>query len=96
MSQASIPGTYIRYAEHEFGEEYDTLSISVLNLSAKQYKIVRRWKYERVGEAPSYQLIVSSAIWNDRFLEDMESGDLISFDSTKNCLFIGTIKYDKL
>lgn len=96
MYRAFIPGTYTRHSTHEFGEEYDTLSISLLNSAVNQYQITRRWKYERLHESASYQLSSSSGFLKNKVLEDTESGDLISFDEGEHCLFIGTIKYVKL
>ncbi|OSZ77193.1 hypothetical protein CAP36_12325 [Chitinophagaceae bacterium IBVUCB2] len=98
LIQEFIPGTYIRFSSHELGKEHDTLTISVQNENATQYKITRRWKYERTGEAPEYQLIKTAGIYRDteNLLEDMDTGDLYSFDLKQNCLFIGTIKYQML
>lgn len=98
LLQEFIPGTYIRFSSHELGQEYDTLTISLQNESASQYKITRRWKYERTGEEPEYQLITTAGIYDakESIMEDTETGDLISFDPKQNCLFIGTIKYQKL
>ena len=98
LLQEFIPGTYIRYSSHELGKEYDTLTISVQNKRANQFKIIRRWKYERIGEQPEYQLITTAGIYDvkESIMEDMETGDLLSFDPKQNCLFIGTTKYQKL
>jgi hypothetical protein len=98
LLQEFIPGTYIRYSDHEFGSEYDTVTISLQNKNASQFTISRRWKYERTGEAPEYQLTITAGIYDvgKGIMEDMETGDLISFDPKQNCLFIGTIKYKKL
>lgn len=98
LLQEFIPGTYIRFSSHELGKEYDTLNISLQNPSANQYKIIRRWKYERTSEQPEYQLITTAGIYDaeESIMEDMDTGDLISFDPKHNCLFIGTTKYQKL
>ena len=98
MIQEFIPGTYIRFSSHEFGQEYDTVAISVLNVSANEYAITRRWRYERTDEIPHYELTTSSGIYypDKKVLQDLESGDLLSFDVKEKCLFIGTTKYKKL
>jgi hypothetical protein len=98
MIQEFIPGTYIRFSSHEFGSEYDTVSISVLNISANEYGITRRWKYERIGLPPHYELTNSSGIYypREKVLQDLESGDMITFGVKEKCLFIGTTKYQKL
>ncbi|MEO7982567.1 MAG: hypothetical protein ABI688_00670 [Bacteroidota bacterium] len=46
--QEFIPGTYIRFSTQEFGTEYDTLVISLQNQTVNVYRILRKWKYERV------------------------------------------------
>lgn len=98
MIQEFIPGTYIRFSTHEYRKEYDTLAISILNAAANEYTITRRWRYERTDEKPNYQLITRAGIYypDDNILEDMESGDLLTFDPKQSCLFIGTLKYQKL
>ena len=98
MIQEFIPGTYIRFSSHEFGKEYDTLAITLLNATANEYNITRRWRYERTDLPSNYQLIITAGIYypKDNILEDMESGDLLTFDPNQNCLFIGTLKYQKL
>jgi len=98
MIQEFIPGTYIRSSSHEFGSENDTVSISVLNASANEYTITRRWRYERTELPPTYQLTTSAGIYypDEKVLQDLESGDLLSFDVKEECLFIGTTKYKKL
>lgn len=96
LTLASIPGTYIRYAQHEFGSEYDTVTLTQQNSSANQYQITRRWKYERTGEAPEYTKTVTSGIYDARnsVLHDTETGDVITFG--QKIIFIGTTKYEKL
>ena len=98
MIQEFIPGTYIRFSSHEFGKEYDTLVIALLNITANEYTITRRWRYEKTDSTPNYQLITTAGIYypEDKVLEDIESGDLLTFDPKQSCLFIGTLKYQKL
>jgi hypothetical protein len=98
----SIPGTYTRFSEHEFGKEYDTLVIVVQNKSANEYKILRKWKYERVLDdeqlAPEYKHTETSGIYNakNRIIEETQTGDIISFDPARNILFAGATQYKKL
>ena len=97
-----IPGTYIRFSQHEYGTEYDTIAISLQNNSAKGYKIVRKWKYERVLDSqpvePEYKRVTTAAIYStkNKFLRETETGDIYSFDTKENLLFNGPIKYKKL
>ena len=97
-----IPGTYIRFSIHEFGKEYDTLVISLQNASANEYKIVRRWKYERMIDGkvmePEYKIKVTTAIYEvgGKVLREGVTGKIYSIDPDKNCLFTGPVKFQKL
>jgi hypothetical protein len=97
-----IPGTYTRSAEHEFGAEHDTVIISLQNSAANEFKLVRKWKYERVLDGkrlePEYKNTSTSAIFNtdSKLLQETETADTYSFDSKQKAMFAGTTKYVKL
>ncbi|MEI9945834.1 MAG: hypothetical protein WDN26_16635 [Chitinophagaceae bacterium] len=97
-----IPGTYSRFAQHEFGKEYDTVIISLLNKVADQYQITRKWKYERVLDGqlidPEYKVSKSTGFYDlkRRYLRDNESGEVYSFDVKNKILLNGSVKYQKL
>lgn len=97
-----IPGTYIRFSQHEFGIEYDTLVISLQNKSALEYKIFRKWKYERVLDGvrsePEYKRSFTSGIYNGEqgLLRENETGDIYTFDVKQKALFNGPVKYQKI
>jgi hypothetical protein len=97
-----IPGTYIRFSQHEFGTEHDTLVISVQNANAHQYKIERRWKYERMLDGnkldPEYKQTTISAIYNEKsnLMEETSTGSNYSFNIGKKILFAGTTEYKKI
>lgn len=97
-----IPGTYIRLSLHEFGTEYDTLLITLQNKSANEYRIIRKWKYERVVDGkriePEYKRTITSGVYNSthKLLQENETGDIYSFDIKQKTLFNGPIKYQKL
>ncbi|HEX8316242.1 MAG TPA: hypothetical protein VF609_14670 [Flavisolibacter sp.] len=98
----NLEGAYIRYAEHEFGKEWDTLVIKKTGASRNGYHVVRRWKYERVLDSkvltPEYKRMKTSI----QFLEDEglfveeESGIRYSFNNNKNELLAGTTIYKKI
>lgn len=94
-----IPGTYTRISEHEFGKEYDTLFISEIG---GQFKIQRKWKYERVldgvAQGPEYKQENTTAVYDNKhhLLNENETGNTISFDQQEGVLFIGPTKYNKL
>lgn len=100
--QSFIPGTYIRFSEHEFGREYDTLIISLQSSSANEYRIVRRWKYERQMDGhrlvPEYKIKVSVAIFDpgQKLLQETRTGRIYTVDVKSGNLFSGAVKYKKL
>jgi hypothetical protein len=100
--QKFIPGMYTRFSVHEFGKEYDTLVISLQNASANEYRMVRRWKYERMihGKVmePEYKIKVTTAIYDveGKVLREAVTGKIYSIDPGNNCLFNGPVKFQKL
>lgn len=97
-----IPGTYIRFSQHEFGTEYDTLVISFQNKTVHEYQILRKWKYERILDGkviePEYKKHFTTAVYDSetKLLRETETGKTYSFDKQNKLLFNGTIKYKKL
>lgn len=100
--KAFMPGTYIRFSQHEFGSEWDTLTISVQNETANEYIILRRWRYERILDGkpikPDYKNQTTTAVYdkNAKKLKTAETGESYSFDLKQKLLFSGTTKYQKL
>ena len=100
--QTFIPGTYIRFSQHEYGTEYDTLVITPQSRTANEYKILRKWKYERVLDGspiePEYKRLTTSGIYSTKhkLLQETETGDMFSFDVRGKLLFNGPTKYQKL
>lgn len=97
--QEFIPGVYIRFSQHEFGTEYDTLHITVSN---DQFSILRKWKYERILDGvaiePEYKKQTATGRYdadNGLLLEE-ETGSTYSFDLKNKILLNGTVKYKKL
>ena len=97
-----IPGVYTRFSQHEFGTEYDTLVITLQNNAANEYKILRKWKYERVVDGqkikPEYKRSFTCGVYNSahKILRENETGDIYSFDVKQKILFNGPVKYQKL
>jgi len=100
--ESFIPGTYIRFSVHEYGTEYDTVVITLQNQSAQEYKILRKWKYERVIDGtpiePDYKRLITTGIYKSRqkVMQENETGESYSFDVKEGALFIGSTKYKKL
>ena len=97
-----IPGTFIRFSKNEFGKLYDTLTISLQNSAANEYKIVHKSNYERMVDGnkliPEYRKKENSAIYDPvhKFLQETNTGKIYSIDVKGNCLFNGPNKYQKL
>jgi uncharacterized protein YcfL len=97
-----IPGTYIRNAETEFGKAYDTLLITLQNKSASEYKIQRRWRYDRVLDgkpvAPEYKVSETSGLYDSekKVLQETETLEFFTFDVKNKILFNGANKFTKI
>jgi hypothetical protein len=97
-----IPGTYIRSAHTEFGKEYDTLTISLQNKPANEYKIQRRWKYDRVLDGkpiePEYKVTETSGLYDGekKILQETETLEFFTFDIEKKLIFNGANKFTKI
>lgn len=97
-----IPGTYIRNAETEFGKAYDTLVITMQNKSANEFKIQRKWRYERVLDGkpipPEYKVTETSGIYDGdkKQLQETETLEFFTFDAENKLLFNGANKFTKI
>lgn len=97
-----IPGTYIRIAQTEFGKAYDTLVITLQNKSANEYKIQRRWKYDRVLDGkpiePEYKITETSGLYDSekKLLQETETLEFFSFDTKSKLMFNGANKFNKI
>lgn len=100
--KAFIPGTYIRTAQTEFGNAYDTLVITLQNKSANEYKIQRRWKYDRVLDGklqePEYKITETSGLYDGekKLLQETETLEFFSFDTKNKLMFNGANKFTKI
>ncbi len=98
----SIPGTYIRSTQHEYGTEHDTVVIILQNETVNEYKLTRRWKYERVLDGkpiePEYKSTSTTAVYDAKagMLKETETGDGYTFDTKEKVMFAGSTKYQKL
>lgn len=97
-----IPGTYIRSGQNEFGKEYDTLVVSVQNKTANEYKIQRRWRYDRVLDGkpiePEYKLTETTGIYDaeSKSLKETETLETMTFNIDKKVLLKGTNTFTKI
>lgn len=97
-----IPGTYTRYSQSEFGESYDTIVITLKNESAREYKIINRWRYDRVLDgkpiASEFKVKESSGIFypEHHFLQESQTLMLFTFDTKKNLMYCGTGSFTKI
>ena len=99
---ATLSGTYVRYSEHEFGKEWDTLVVAKQTASERSYAITRRWKYERVLDGrtltPEYKLQKTTGqfLAKESMLVEEESGLRYQFNAKKNELLAGATIYKKI
>lgn len=97
-----IPGIYTRNAETEFGKAYDTLVISLQNKSANEYKILRKWRYDRVLDGkpipPEYKVTETSGIYDadKKQLQETETFEFFTFDVENKLLYNGANKFTKI
>lgn len=97
-----IPGTYIRSSQTEFGKEYDTLVITLQSKSANEFKIQRRWKYDRVLDGkpldPEYKVTETTGLYDGekKTLQETETLEFFTLDMEKKLLFNGTNKFTKI
>ena len=91
---------YLRFAEHEFGSEWDTLTIQHATGDRGDFRVTRRWKYERVldGQAisPEYKVAASVVQAGSNGLLQDETGLSYSYDEKKKILVVGTTDYQKI
>lgn len=97
-----IPGVYTRESAGEFGKSYDTLVITMQNKAASQFKIVRRWRYDRVldGKAiePEYKITETSGVFDaaSKSLHESETLEAFTFDAKKKLLYEGANQFIKI
>lgn len=97
-----LDGVYIRYADHQYGKEWDTLALRKTDASASRYLITRRWNYVRILDgkvlAPEYKKEATTANYleYEALLVDEESGIYYSYNSRRKELMAGTTTYKKI
>jgi hypothetical protein len=101
-TSVNLEGVYIRYGEHEYGKEWDTLAIHKQDASSDRYLITRRWKYERMLDeqvlTPEYKRTKTAIQFLDKeglFVEE-ETGIRYSYNNSRNELLAGTTIYKKI
>lgn len=98
----SVPGIYTRYSEHEFGFEFDTLLIEMVNKEDQYFTIERRWKYQRVLDGKSLTPVLKLIQNTGRYLPESkqlrinETGEYYYFNLKQKTILTGSIQYQKL
>ena len=94
----SFEGTYLRYAIHELGREWDTIIIK--GSQTDIYSVTRKWKYERVLDgktiAPEYKLVHTTAIRLRKEAQLIEKESGLKYHLDKGTLHVGETVYQKL
>jgi hypothetical protein len=95
-----IPGTYVRMVTNEFSVGLDTLVIGAVN--QHMYTIIHKGSYRRIKENALLPVQRLSENWtatydeNKKVLVESKRGKIISFDPSKNILFVGSSLYKKI
>lgn len=97
-----IPGTYVRFSDHEMRKEYDTIKIDVISETGNNYSLVRSSSFQRKLDGKEFPLEYTKEEWtavydeNKRVLNETRKGKVISFVPEKSILLVGTTEYKKL
>lgn len=95
-----IPGTYVREVKNEFSVGNDTLAIGAVNQVT--YFIIHKGSYHRIKDGKLLPIKSISENWsasydeNKKILMESKRGKIISFDPSKNILFVGGSQYKKI
>lgn len=90
-------GTYIRFAKHEFGTEYDTLCI--YQQTGQRYIVERKWQYIRILDGkqlePEYKVTRTTAYDDAGVLKEEKTSATYVTDPKQRVIYNGTVKYKK-
>jgi hypothetical protein len=97
-----IPGTYVRFFDHELRREYDTLRIEAISERGNNYRLLKSMSFQQKldGQAMPWRRKEEewAAIWDEKtkVLHETRKGKVISFAPEKGLLFVGTTQYKKI
>ena len=97
-----IPGTYVRFSDHEMRTEYDTLTIEAVRGADNQYRLIRTSYFQKKLDDRKFPWENSKeelmAIYDEdtKFLKELKKGKVISFFPQEFVLHVGTTEYKKL
>ena len=100
--RAFIPGTYVRFSDHEMRKEYDTLRIEMITEAGNNYRLLRSSTFQKKMDGQSFPWEYTAEEWSaiydesKRVLNETKKGKVISFVPKKNILLIGTTEYKKI
>lgn len=100
--RALIPGTYVRFSDHEMRKEYDTLRIEVISEAGNNYRLLRSSTFQRKMDGQSFPWEQTKEEWTaiydsqKKILNETKKGKVISFVPEKNILLVGTTEYKKI
>jgi len=95
-----IPGAYVREVKNEFSIGRDTLIIGAVNPNT--YTIIHKGSYRQIRDGMLLPVKSISENWpvsydeNKKVLMESKKGKIISFDPSKNILFVGSSLYKKI
>ena len=97
-----IPGTYVRFSDHEMRKEYDTLKIEMLSDAGNNYRLTRSSSFQKRLDGQVFPWEFEKEEWtaiydaSKRVLQETKKRKVISFVPERNILFAGTTKYKKI
>lgn len=97
-----IPGTYVRFSDHEMRTEYDTIKIEVISKTGNNYRLIRSSYFQRKlgGQIFPWEYTTEelTAVYDKNFkvLNESKKGKVISFVPEKNRMMVGATEYKKI
>ena len=97
-----IPGTYVRFSNHEMRTQYDTIKIEVLSQRGNSYRLVKSSYFQKKldGQTFPWQYTADelTAIYdeNSQVLNESKSEKVISFVPEKHMMLVGATEYKKI
>jgi hypothetical protein len=97
-----IPGTYVRFSDHEMRIEYDTLTIVSNSLGSNNYEIIMTSSFQRKLDGRLFPVEhlkeKYSGVYdrNNQVINEISEGRIVKFDPKHRLLTFGETKYTKI
>jgi len=97
-----MPGTYVRFSDHEMRKELDTITIDLISETGNNYSLTRSSSFQKKLDEKVFPWEHAKEEWtayydpHERVLHETRKGKMISFIPEQNMLLVGTTKYKKI